>query len=279
MPVRFNKVSNGIYRGGVPSTNDLNILHDVFNIETILSLDHDIASGIAPHVKSLGMTHIIIPISGNSANLSYLQSHIVSTLDENKPIYVHCRHGSDRTGLAIALYRINHDGWSNERAFQEAKSYGFGDRLEGDVKNIYENIIKTAEDDIVGEMRDQFDIGRVAPAYLPQQSFAPEGEIKFLSDSVEDVPPMVGDHSALNPNSQYPESKKEKRTRELRLLILKELEPNMAPQVGNYDNFDGIRGAGPLAGDDENSGGFMYDEQGGLPGGAGVSNTGGFTNL
>jgi protein tyrosine/serine phosphatase len=45
---------------------------------------------------------------------------------ENQPIFVHCRRGSDRTGTVIAIYRIDHDGWSSEQAKTEAKRYGMG---------------------------------------------------------------------------------------------------------------------------------------------------------
>ena len=35
------------------------------------------------------------------------------------PVYVHCEHGSDRTGLLIALYRVVHQGWTREEANRE----------------------------------------------------------------------------------------------------------------------------------------------------------------
>jgi protein tyrosine/serine phosphatase len=40
------------------------------------------------------------------------------------PIFVHCRRGADRTGTAIACYRIAHDHWSNQQALAEAKTLG-----------------------------------------------------------------------------------------------------------------------------------------------------------
>lgn len=35
------------------------------------------------------------------------------------PVYVHCEHGADRTGLLIALYRVIHQGWTREEANRE----------------------------------------------------------------------------------------------------------------------------------------------------------------
>lgn len=40
------------------------------------------------------------------------------------PIYVHCKHGQDRTGYAIAAYRIRIERWTFERAYKEAKDMG-----------------------------------------------------------------------------------------------------------------------------------------------------------
>jgi len=40
------------------------------------------------------------------------------------PVFVHCRRGADRVGTLIACYRIAHDHWSNEQAFQEACALG-----------------------------------------------------------------------------------------------------------------------------------------------------------
>jgi tyrosine-protein phosphatase SIW14 len=41
------------------------------------------------------------------------------------PVYVHCFHGTDRTGLMCAMYRIVFEGWKKSDAIVEMKSKGF----------------------------------------------------------------------------------------------------------------------------------------------------------
>lgn len=43
------------------------------------------------------------------------------------PVLMHCKHGSDRTGLMAAMYRVVVQGWSKEDALNEMTQGGFGD--------------------------------------------------------------------------------------------------------------------------------------------------------
>jgi hypothetical protein len=43
-----------------------------------------------------------------------------------QPVLVHCQHGSDRTGMMIAIYRIVVDGWTKEQAKEEMVQGQFG---------------------------------------------------------------------------------------------------------------------------------------------------------
>jgi protein tyrosine/serine phosphatase len=50
--------------------------------------------------------------------------HIVG--DPNRtPVFVHCRHGMDRTGFMCAAYRVVFCGWSKEAAIREWRDIGF----------------------------------------------------------------------------------------------------------------------------------------------------------
>ena len=43
----------------------------------------------------------------------------------NYPVLIHCFAGVHRTGAYCAIYRMEHDHWSNEKAIAELKSCGY----------------------------------------------------------------------------------------------------------------------------------------------------------
>lgn len=49
-----------------------------------------------------------------------------------RPILVHCLAGVHRTGVMIALYRMEHEGWSKEQALAEMQEYGYTDTTQYD---------------------------------------------------------------------------------------------------------------------------------------------------
>ena len=42
-----------------------------------------------------------------------------------QPVFLHCKRGADRTGTAVAVYRICVEGWSREAAIDEMKNGGY----------------------------------------------------------------------------------------------------------------------------------------------------------
>jgi len=315
MPDRFGKISEDIFRGGKPSVKDLEILKNVYGVERIISLDGSIGNLISPACYKLGLEHIIIPIGGNESGhlTDFLKENILELLSD-KPAYIHCRHGKDRTGMAAALYRIK-TGWTKEDAFKEALSFDFGKDLNPESKEFYQNVFMNAVDlnnsedfrhpvqenahdaliptpyqkpsnvmgdDIVGSMRDDFNFGDVAPAFNPQQSFQAKDDIKKapFGEEISNPPPEFKDPYYFMISQEFNRpSEEEIMERKIRKKILRELSSGKtAPEVGVYNNGGGIRGAGPLAGDNA-GGGFVQDTSSPGIGGAGAIETGGFLNL
>ncbi len=76
--------------------------------------------------EKLGMKYINIPFAPLSAPTDEQIARVLSLLTQNPTnlMFLHCRRGKDRTGTAIACYRIQHDGWDHRRALAEARQYG-----------------------------------------------------------------------------------------------------------------------------------------------------------
>ena len=50
----------------------------------------------------------------------------VATDPARRPVFVHCRHGADRTGMMCAIYRMVVCGWDREDAILEMTRGDFG---------------------------------------------------------------------------------------------------------------------------------------------------------
>jgi protein-tyrosine phosphatase len=83
-------------------------------------------------VEGLGMRFVNIPLRGyqtpSDAHIQSALAELDSARKSNKPAFVHCRLGKDRTGTVIACYRILREGWKPAQALQEARSLGMSVR-------------------------------------------------------------------------------------------------------------------------------------------------------
>ncbi len=123
----FDKVNQHIYRSGQPSQAGLGEL-GAFGIRRVIDLrergNAEKAEGEA--LSKLGIQYLNIPFPPFSAPSQEQVGSVLALLMDSEPgtILVHCRRGKDRTGTVIACYRVQHDGWTNKRALQEAKAHG-----------------------------------------------------------------------------------------------------------------------------------------------------------
>jgi protein tyrosine/serine phosphatase len=49
--------------------------------------------------------------------------------EKNKKVFLHCAHGSDRTGCMVGIWRVTRDGWDYPAAYQEMRKYYFGPKF------------------------------------------------------------------------------------------------------------------------------------------------------
>jgi len=47
----------------------------------------------------------------------------------NYPMLVHCKAGLHRTGILVAIYRMEYEGWSPDQAYRELRAHGFGETV------------------------------------------------------------------------------------------------------------------------------------------------------
>ncbi|MCI0337286.1 MAG: tyrosine-protein phosphatase [Acidobacteria bacterium] len=125
----FHKVNQQLYRGGQPKKGGLKKLADL-GIKTIVNLrgESDDTHGQEDEAKRLGLRYFNIPMSSTGRPTEEQVRRVLEIIEtqDNAPLFIHCRRGADRTGVIIAIFRIKHDGWTAERAIDEAKSCGLG---------------------------------------------------------------------------------------------------------------------------------------------------------
>lgn len=130
MPDRFDVVDAGkFYRSGQPDGQMLRNACRKYKIKTILLLrDEDYPEKDAEYRVAAHRGAKVIRIAMSSKELP---DSILAELREiyrdpkNYPILAHCEHGVARTGVAVALWRIEQDGWTGERAVQEMIAHGY----------------------------------------------------------------------------------------------------------------------------------------------------------
>jgi protein tyrosine/serine phosphatase len=119
----FHQVDEHVYRGAQPYGQGYAGLAKI-GIKTVIDLRGEGSEGNA--VQRAGMRYVRLPWSGYKAPADSQITAVLSLLNDNAawPVFVHCRRGADRTGTAIACYRIEHDHWTNQQALAEARTFG-----------------------------------------------------------------------------------------------------------------------------------------------------------
>ena len=124
----FGRISPTYYRGAQPKGRDYADLA-ALGVKTLINLTSDDAS---PDEKAMaqkaGLGYVQIPMNTHVVpTIAQLAEFLKIVNDPAKqPVYVHCVGGKHRTGVMTAAYRMSHDGWTAERAFNEMKQYKFG---------------------------------------------------------------------------------------------------------------------------------------------------------
>jgi protein tyrosine phosphatase (PTP) superfamily phosphohydrolase (DUF442 family) len=123
----LHQVSSVLYRGARPTREGVAELARM-GVKTIIdfqtSLDRPSAED---DVSGTGIQLVHIGFHAWHPEDDDVVRFLRAATDESKqPLFVHCRHGSDRTGMMCAIYRIVVEGWTKDQAISEMTDGGFG---------------------------------------------------------------------------------------------------------------------------------------------------------
>lgn len=135
---RFYKVSDGIYRSSQPNRKQMELL-DVMGLKTVLNLRKHHSDDYEAKYTDLSLDSVKM----NAGKIK--DEEIISALkvikNSKKPLLIHCWHGSDRTGVVVAMYRIIFEDYTKTEAVKELrkKEYGYHEAFYGNIVEYIEN--------------------------------------------------------------------------------------------------------------------------------------------
>ena len=123
----FHKVNERLFRGAQPKRGGIRRLSQL-GINTIIDLrDNDERSRTEEkEARVAGLRYFNVPLDRLGRPTDDEMNRVLALIHSaaNQTIFVHCHKGADRTGTVIAIYRIEHDGWTSKQAKEEANRYG-----------------------------------------------------------------------------------------------------------------------------------------------------------
>jgi protein tyrosine/serine phosphatase len=125
--VQYNlfQMSPTLYRSALPDKGAVPLLEKL-KVTTVISF---LPESDSSWLSTPGITQVQLPYRTNHVDdadvLKALRA--IQTAEAKGPVLMHCKHGSDRTGLMAAMYRVVVQGWSKEDALNEMTQGGFGD--------------------------------------------------------------------------------------------------------------------------------------------------------
>ena len=123
----FHQVNAHLYRGAQPRPEGLRRLA-ALGVKTVVNLRAADENSRAEEleVRAAGLQYFNVPLPAYARPDAEQVERALALIDapENRPVFVHCKHGEDRTGTVVAVYRISREGWTRERAEEEAEQRG-----------------------------------------------------------------------------------------------------------------------------------------------------------
>ena len=131
----FHEVHPYLFRGGEPTEAGLKKLKEM-GVATII----DLRAPTEMHIdepaaaKKLGFHYINLVMDSHAPTDKQVET-VLTEIEraknesekgvKDKSIFVHCAHGSDRTGCMIGIWRVTQEGWDYPTTYKEMRQYYF----------------------------------------------------------------------------------------------------------------------------------------------------------
>ena len=119
----FYRLTDEVYRSQQPDEEEMAAL-EAMGMRSILNLREDHSDEDEARGTRLKLYHV--PVNAGEVDDRFVISALRVIVEAQKPILIHCWHGSDRTGVVAAMYRMVFQGWPRQRAIDEFVNGGYG---------------------------------------------------------------------------------------------------------------------------------------------------------
>ena len=120
----LHQMTPTLYRSALPDSTALPVLQNL-KIGTVINF---LPESDAPWLQTSDIKQVQLTYRTNHVDdadvLAALRA--IQDAETQGAVLMHCKHGSDRTGLMAAMYRVVIQGWSKEDALNEMTLGGFG---------------------------------------------------------------------------------------------------------------------------------------------------------
>lgn len=119
------QMSPTLYRSALPDSGVVPLLEKL-KVATVINF---LPESDSRWLSTPGINRVQLPYRTNHVDDAQVLAALraIQDAEAKGPVLMHCKHGSDRTGLMAAMYRVVVQGWNKEDALKEMTEGGFGD--------------------------------------------------------------------------------------------------------------------------------------------------------
>lgn len=141
----LHQVAPGFYRGAQPTAAGMAQLKEM-GVKTVINLRA--AHSDEKKLKGTDLQYERFYMKPwHSEDEDVIRFLRIVTSTNRQPVFVHCQHGADRTGMMCAMYRVAVQDWTKLEAIREMTQGGYGFHKE------WKNLVRYVEDVDVSEIR------------------------------------------------------------------------------------------------------------------------------